>query len=72
MANPRTPTARPPAPPKAAPIPEGHVALTAPIGASGVSWDGAQYAVQDGVLVVPKAAAGVLVESHGFAFPEEI
>lgn len=78
MANLRPPTARP-APPTGAPgapkpptIPEGHVALTAPTGASGVSWEGTQYIVQDGVLIVPKAAGGVLVGSHGFSYSKEI
>ena len=73
MANPRPLSARPLASagasgiPKTTPIPEGHVALTAPAGASGVSWGGMQYAVKDGVLIVPKAAEGVLVGSHGFS-----
>jgi len=77
MANARP---RPLSPPAAAPsgatapqappvLPEGHVALAAPSGATAVSWQGVEYPVQAGVLVVPEGAEGELA-SHGFTRKE--
>lgn len=50
----------------ARPVPEGHVALLAPAGASAVSVGGQQLAVnEDGTIHVPVEHAKAL-EGHGF------
>lgn len=50
-------------------VPEGHVALQAPSGATAVSWEGQEFPVIDGLLVIPEAAAEVFA-SHGFTRKE--
>lgn len=50
--------------------PLGWVRMKAPKRASSVSYDGEEYMVEGGHVVVPEAAYGDLV-SHGYTIPDE-